>query len=91
MGGRPIEALLVSGSGPRPRSGQQRTANLGGGSRPLLNLESTSRKSDLVSALKHQGCTRAAAEQATAKAMSHQDEALEVALRRAIGYAREAA
>ncbi len=56
-----------------------------------VNLESTARRADLVSALKHQGCTSAAAAKAAAKAMSHQDEALEVALRRAIEYARKAA
>lgn len=56
-----------------------------------LNLESTQRMSDLVSALKHQGCTPAVCKRAAERALFHQDPDLESALRRAIDYAREAA
>lgn len=58
---------------------------------PTLNLESKARHNDLVSALKHQGCSPATARRATELAMSHQDPTLEAALRRAIEYARKAA
>jgi len=53
--------------------------------------KSTARKADLVSALKHQGCSPLAARRAAELAISHQDPTLEAALRRAIEYARKAA
>ncbi len=57
----------------------------------VVDLENKARRQDLVSALKHQGCSPLAARSAAELAMSHQDPDLESALRRAIDYAREAA
>ncbi len=93
--------IHVEYSGPRRKHTAGRTAHGKVTPRPLqfesgtppnpLNLGSTARRQDLVSALKHLGCTQAAASKAATVAMSHQDEQFEVALRRAISYAHQEA